>query len=288
MQDNYIEFKQKRDLGSIITDTFKFLRHEWKHLFGSIIKIAGPALVVVIAAYMFYMHTTLGSFGDFSSPNTLDSFTLNTFISLFVLMFAAIAFYALLYGTIIHYIKSYVKNNGIVDDLEVKTGVRNRFWSLVGLSFIVAIISTVGLVMCVAPGIYVAIVLITTYSIHILEGRSISDSISYSFSLIKGEWWITFATILVMFMLYYFILMIFNIPQYIYLFIKMLTMTSQASPNPAEMFDWIYIALTTIAAIAQYMLHTVIVICSVFVYYNLNERKNFTGAMESIDAIGKE
>ena len=288
MQDNFIEFKQKRELGSILTDTFKFLRQEWKHLFGSIIKIAGPALLVVLAAYVFYMYTTLGSFGDFGNPNAFDNFTVNTFLSLLILMFAAIAFYALLYGTIIHYIKSYVKNNGVVDDMEVKTGVKNRFWSLVGLSFLVAIISAIGFVLCVAPGFYLATVLITTYSIHVLEVRSVSDSISYSFDLIKGEWWITFATILVMFLLYYFILMIFNIPQYIYFFIKMLTMSSQASPDPSEMFDWIYISLTAFAAVAQYMLHTVIVICSVFIYYNLNERKNFTGTMESIDAIGKE
>ena len=288
MQDNFIEFKKQRELGSILTDSFKFLRQEWKHLFGSIIKLAGPALLVVLAAYIFYMYATLGSFGDLGNPNALDNFTVNTLISVFVLMFSVIIFYALLYGTIIHYIKSYVNNNGIVDDLEVKAGVRNHFWSLIGLSFLVAIITAIGAVICLAPGIYLGTILITTYSIHVIEGRSVSDSISYSFDLIKGEWWITFATILVMFLLYYFILMIFQIPAMLYSIIKMLTVIESSSPNPADLFDWIYVSLGAIAQIAQYFLHTVIVICSVFIYYNLNERKNFTGTMESIDALGKE
>lgn len=70
------------------------------------------------------------------------------------------------------------------------------------------------------------------------------------------------------------------------MFIKMFTVAEQASPDPMAMFDWIYIALNTIAIVAQYILHTIIVICGVFIYFNLNEKKNFTGTLETIDAIG--
>ena len=286
MQSKLIQFKKQRELGSILGDTFSFLRNEWKQLFSLILKIAGPALLVVVAAYVFYMSTTLGSFADITNPNGFDNFTFNAVLALLLLLCSVIVFYSLLYGTILNYIKSYIKNAGQVDAEEVKIGVRSKFWSLIGLSFLVALITGAGLIFCVIPGIYLGTVLITTYAIHVFEDRDVTDSISYSFELIKGEWWMTFATLLVMVVLYYFILMIFNVPQYIYMFIKMFTVAEQASPDPMAMFDWIYIALNTIAIVAQYILHTIIVICGVFIYFNLNEKKNFTGTLETIDAIG--
>ena len=286
MQSKLIQFKKQRELGSILGDTFSFLRNEWKQLFSLILKIAGPALLVVVAAYVFYMSTTLGSFADITNPNGFDNFTFNAVLALLLLLCSVIVFYSLLYGTILNYIKSYIKNAGQVDAEEVIIGVRSKFWSLIGLSFLVALITGAGLIFCVIPGIYLGTVLITTYAIHVFEDRDETDSISYSFELIKGEWWMTFATLLVMFVLYYFILMIFNVPQYIYMFIKMFTVAEQASPDPMAMFDWIYIALNTIAIVAQYILHTIIVICGVFIYFNLNEKKNFTGTLETIDAIG--
>ena len=156
----------------------------------------------------------------------IGNFTFNAVLAILLMLCSIIAFYALLYGTILNYIKSYIKNNGIVDVNEVRVGVRSKFWSLIGLSFLVALITGVGIVFCVIPGIYLGTVLITTYAIHVFEDRDVMDTISYSFQLIKGEWWITFATLLVMFILYYIILMIFNIPQYIYMFIKMFTIGS--------------------------------------------------------------
>tara|TARA_R110002072_G_scaffold23949_2_gene82020 strand:+ start:135758 stop:136630 length:873 start_codon:yes stop_codon:yes gene_type:complete len=289
MQNKLIQFKKQRDLGAILGDTFSFLRNEWKQLFTLIFKIAGPALILVVASYIFYMSTTLGSFADLTNPSgPIGNFTFNAVLAILLMLCSIIAFYALLYGTILNYIKSYIKNNGIVDVNEVRVGVRSKFWSLIGLSFLVALITGVGIVFCVIPGIYLGTVLITTYAIHVFEDRDVMDTISYSFQLIKGEWWITFATLLVMFILYYIILMIFNIPQYIYMFIKMFTIAEQASPDPTSMFDTVYIILNAIAVVAQYLLHTVIVICAVFVYFNLNEKKNFTGTMETIDAIGTQ
>ena len=289
MQNKLIQFKKQRDLGAILGDTFSFLRNEWKPLFTLIFKIAGPALILVVASYIFYMSTTLGSFADLTNPSgPIGNFTFNAMLAILLMLCSVIAFYALLYGTILNYIKSYIKNNGIVDVNEVRVGVRSKFWSLIGLSFLVALITGVGIVFCVIPGIYLGTVLITTYAIHVFEDRDVMDTISYSFQLIKGEWWITFATLLVMFILYYIILMIFNIPQYIYMFIKMFTIAEQASPDPTSMFDTVYIILNAIAVVAQYLLHTVIVICAVFVYFNLNEKKNFTGTMETIDAIGTQ
>jgi hypothetical protein len=278
-----INFLKRRELGDILTDTFKFIRNEFKPLFGLIFKTAGLALLVMVVAYVFYARS-VGDISNFTTNSEL------TFISMglsgFVMLIAAVAFYSLLYGTILHYIKSYIKNNGVVNKDEVAEGIKRNFWSLIGLSILVGLISGVGFVFCIAPGIWLATVLATTYAIHIFEKRSVSDSISYSFELIKGEWWITFATLLVMFIIYYVVILIVQVPQYIYMFTREFTVVEQFSGDPSMMIDWGYILLTSAGLIVQYLMQILIVITTVFIYFNLNEKKNFTGTLETIESIG--
>ncbi len=283
-----INFKKQRELGSILTDIFKFIRLNWKSLFGMIFKIAGPALLIMLGAYVFYMQSIVGGFGMLESVGSLSQFSATMILSFLVLMLAGVVYYALLNGVVLHYIKSYVKNNGVALKDEVSEGVKNDFWKLIGTSFLVGIIVGVGTMFCVIPGIYLGVVLSVAYAVVVFEGKEVSDTISHCFNIIKNEWWITFATFLVVFILYYIIMIVFQVPQYIYFFIKTLTGSQEISADPTSMFDWVYITLTTIGMVFQYLLYSIIVICSAFVYFNLNEKKHFTGTMETIESIGKQ
>lgn len=287
---NYIQFRKQRELGEILNDTFAFIREEWRTLFGLIFRLAGPALLLVVAAYVYYMQTTLGSIGGLGANPYMDSpemFGMSLILAVLVLLIAAVVYYSLLYGTVLSYIKSYIINNGNVDVQQVKDQTRKDFWSLTGLNFLNGIIIVFGAILCFFPGIYLGIVLATSFSILMFERKAPTDAISASFNLIKGEWWITFATLLVMGILYYLILIIFQIPQYIYFFIQGLTMSQEIGSDPTQMFDWVYVALSSIGVIAQYLLQTFLVISTAFVYFNLNEKKNFTGTLEQIDSIGQ-
>ena len=233
------------------------------------------------------MQVTIGSFDLMAVGSSSEVFGINIILAFFLMIISGVAFYALMYGTVLHYIKSYIKNDGNAIKEEVTAGVRQSFWSLLGISFLVGLISGIGFIFCVIPGIYFGTVLATTYAIHVFENRNTTDSISYSFELIKGEWWITFATYLVIFILYYIITIIFSLPGIIYSFINIFTMSQEATANPADMFDWIYVALNVLGMIGQYILYALIIISTALVYFNLNERKNFTGAMETIETLGK-
>jgi len=278
-----INFLKRRELGEILNDTFKFIRNEFKPLFGLILKTAGLALLVVVIAYVFYARS-LADISDFRGGS--DFAFIGMGISGLVMFVAIIIFYALLYGTILHYIKSYIKNKGVVVKEEVINGLKRNFWSILGLMILVFLMSFVGFVFCLIPGIYLATVLSTTYSIHVFEKRPVSDSISYSFDLIKGEWWITFATLLVIGIIYYIVIIIVQVPQTVYFLAKDFTMAEQLSGDPAMMTDWGGIILTSMGLIVQYMMQTLLVISTIFLYFNLNEKKNFTGTMETIESIG--
>lgn len=282
-----ITFKKERDLGEILNDTFKFLRLQGKELFGYIIKIAGPALLVMIFGYVLYTQSITSNFGSSNLFGGLETFTLNVLIGGIIILIAGLAYYALLYGVVNHYIKSYIKNNGVVVKEEITSGVRKDFWSLIGLNVLGGLMVGGGILLCVIPGIYVGVSLAAVYSILIMEKKSVTDAISYAFHLIKGEWFITFATMFVMGILYYILAIVFQIPQYIYFFFKMFVHAETISAGDlGGMFDWGYTILNAIAMIGQYLGYTLIAITTVFVYYNLNEKKNQTGTIERIEKLG--
>ncbi len=282
-----IRFKQQRELGTILTDIFKFIRLNWKSLFSLILKISGPALLVLIAAYIYYMQSVFGSMGLMQNLEAFENLGANSFVAVLFLFVSILVYYSLLNGVILHCIKSYIKNNGIISKKEVTAGVKDDFWKLIGTSFLVGIITVFGMMFCVIPGIYLGVVLSTAFAVVVFERREVTDAISYCFKLIKNEWWITFANLLVVFLLYYFINLIFQVPQIIYLFIKGFSMVQEISADPSMMFDWVYILITSIALIFQYLLYSIIVLCAAFIYFNLNEKKNFTGTLETIESLGE-
>ncbi len=284
-----IQFKKQRDIGEIITDTFKFIRSEWKPLGKMILKIAGPALLIMVIGASMYTQTALGGLDGFNpSSGGFEVFTGTVIISLLVMLLAGVAYFGLLYGTVLNYIKSYINNNGEAKEEEVADGVRANFWSLIGLGFMIVLITGVGIMLCFIPGIYAGVAFGTAYAIHVFQKRDAMDTISESFTFIKNEWWITFGTYIVIYVIYSVVNLIFQLPLVIYTLLNTFAVMDEVSANPLDMFDWVYTLLNAISLIAQYLLQAILVIATAFVYFNLNEKKNFTGTIETIDSIGTE
>lgn len=279
-----IDFKQQRELGTIITDVFKFVRIEGKELGGLILKITGPALLAVIFSYVYYTQSTLG---NFEAIFMQQEFSSNILLSLFLLFGSVVVFYALIYSTVLLYIKSYVANQGHVQVETVSREIKEYFWGMLGLNLLTGIIVAVGIIFCVLPGIYLMVCLTLAFPILIFERNDIGAAISNSFKLIKEEWWNTFATLFVIYILYSIITMIFQLPQLLYMFVKGFTMSNEVSGNPFEFIDWVSITLDVIAMVAGYLMFTFILISIAFVYFHLNEKKNFTGTLENIDKLGQ-
>ena len=101
MTNNYIQFKKQRELGEIISDTFKFLRENYKLLFKMMVKLVSLPFALLVLATAFYSYSLPASFlqaVDFSSGTFLIAFA--------VLIIAYVIFYASFYATIYHFIKS--------------------------------------------------------------------------------------------------------------------------------------------------------------------------------------
>ena len=287
MSQTIIEFKRQRELGDIITDTFKFIRLNFKPLFKAIFRITAPVFLILLFAIGYYSYLGMDILQNpFFAGNTEVNIEMYI-ISLFILFSSLLAFYVLLYGTVLNYIKSYIKNSGVVDQTEIFQGVKSDFGSLLGLLLLAGIITIFGLLLCILPGVYVWVPLSLAPAMLIFARTSIIDSISYSFSLVKDNWWSTFFTLFVLTLLVYIIGLIFQFPMMIYMFIKAFTISREGSAaNPAELIDWVYVFFNVISSLFQYLLSVIMVVASAFIYYHLDEKKNATGSYERISNLG--
>ena len=288
MNTNYIEFKKKRELGEILTDTFAFLRQNGKSLVSVLIKTSGIPFVLLLLSSAYYTYST-GNMFDPASIQSGNAFNSGgIIISALAVLITFLIFYGLLFGTVLHYIKVYTDNKGIINNETIIQGVKKDFGNIIGIGILSGMIIIFGVLLCIIPGIYLYVPMSLVFSILVFRNMSISDTISESFALVKNEWWITFATLFIIAIIIGLISSVFAIPTYIYIFSKSFTTaTDSTMSDPSAMFDWVFVALNTLASAAQYILYIISAVSTAFVYYNLNEKKHATGAFEQIDSLGK-
>jgi len=285
----YIEFKKQRELGEILSDTFAFIRNEFKPFMRTIFQAAGPYLVLFLLALTFYTYTS-GNVFDFDDlggiSNSYDPMMM--FIALFAFLITAVLVYTVSASTVLHYIKSYVENNGEVDYLVVKQNVRSTFWGFFGLSVLKWIAIFISFLVFCLPVFYMVVPMSVVLSIYVYEKRNVGDSFSHSFNIIKDEFWITFATIFVVGLIVMVASYAFALPISMYTMAKTGILSGEIDPaNMQSMYDPVTMVLNAISNLIQFLLNLISTVAGVFIYFNLNERKNFSGTLDRIKSIGQ-
>ena len=282
MNREYIQVKKQRELGEILSITFKFLRENYKPLGRVLIKLAGPAFILLLAAVSYYSWSTVG-LSIFTAPGGSSNFI----FSLGILMLAYLLYITSMTGTIYHAIYSYTRNKGEIISSEVVLGMKQDFGKLLLLTFLGWIIVFGGFVLFFIPGIYFFVPLSLSTAILVFRRESVSGSLSECFALVKDNWWMSFASLLVIGLIVYVIGLVFQLPAIFYFVIKAITTAQQGSAaNPAEMFGTGYIVISVISSLIQYIVYSITPIGIAFIYFNLNEKKNFTGTYETIEHLG--
>jgi len=131
--NRFIEFKKQRELGEILSDTFAFLRLQFKPFITTYFKIVGPYLVVMLISMGFYL-SAFSSLLDFNTQSSNELFSgLTMFFGVLVFILALIMVYATSQSTVLHYIKSYSYHNGVTDFNEIKKEVYASYGALLVL-----------------------------------------------------------------------------------------------------------------------------------------------------------
>ena len=283
MSQEFILFKKQRELGEILSITFKFLRQNYKPAGRIFLKLVGPVFILLIATVTYYAWSTLGE-----SLVSVSGFDTSNFVISFALMLLAyLLYFATMTGTIYHIIRSYINNKGEIVSGEVVEGMKSDFGKLLLLTFISWVLIFAGMLLFVLPGIYLAVPLSLSTAVFVFRRQGVMDSISDCFELVKNNWWITFATMLCIGLIVYLTGLIFQLPVIFFYMIKAFIVASEGSAaNVSEIFGPGYIILNVITSVFQYLIYSITPIGLAFVYFNLNEKQNFTGAYETIQNLG--
>lgn len=283
MNQEPIQFKKQRELGEILSLTFKFLRENYKPAGKIYLKIVGPVFLLLIAAVTYYSWNTVGtSLFESSGINGSDFL-----VSMGLMLLAYLLFISTMTGTIYHIILSYIQNQGEIISSDVSSGMKADFGKLLLLTLISWILIFAGTFLFILPGIYVAVPLSLATAILVFQREGAMESISSCFQLVKDNWWMTFASLLCLGIIVYLISFVFQLPAIIYFFFKAFTAAAESSSsNVGEIFGPGYIIINAITSTLQYLIYSITPIGVAFIYFNLNEKKNFTGTYETIQNLG--
>lgn len=279
IEQNFINFKQKRDLGAMLSDTFQFLNAEWKPFFGSILKISIIPILIAICALVYSAMTSVSFLGDFYQVTDYDIVNIN-FSDLILPISVAIISYLTALASItvaaLAYIKSYTAHKGLVNFQEIQNLTKEKFWPYVGLFTIVGVIVFFGMLFCILPGIYFGVVLSLSFCLVIFQNKGVFDAISDSFGFIKEHWWETFGILIVVQLLIAVVSFLVDLPASFYqtLDIGSILKDQDTTELSSAFADPIYLSLIAFSYFAKFILHIVSIVVSVFIYYDIREQKN--------------
>jgi len=195
-----INFRQERDLGQIINDTFRFLRHECRPLFRAIAVICLP--MALLAGFL--LGGSLGamqqaSMDPFGAARAFEGFNFLSMAAAYILLFGAM--FVMMAMTYEHLRASEQGEAAMLSTGDLFRRAMGQFWSYFGLAFLTGIISTVAMLFLILPGIWLFVALSLGFVAHSVERTGATGSLSRSYNLVSGNWWSTFGLLIVVYLI---------------------------------------------------------------------------------------
>ena len=221
-----IILRQRRDFGQTISDSFAFMRQNWKPLLKAVFTICVPPMllgILCIGAFAFSMFSQMsaGAFGDVQPqlfPNIAS--VLGILLSVPCFIFAGVMMEAVIH----EYIGAYERGEHVgITTGDLWRRSISQFWSYFGILFLGGLATMVGLVLCYLPGIWIATSFVLSPTTHGVERTGATDSLGRSFKLVHKKWWMTFLVVLVLGLIMYAIQMMVFLPFYLVTIVSMLS-----------------------------------------------------------------
>jgi len=287
MENPKIALYKVREFGDIFNVTFAFIKQEFKPLGRVIMVFVLPFILIqgIVTAIFQTSYTSMLKNTDIFT-NGLGTFWA-TFMSTYLLFIAVtIVVQTMIFSTIASYLKLYSKSENEITVGDVANEIKKYFFPILGAIIISFIITVIGFVLCIIPGIYLGVSLSVFLIALVMEDKGIGDAFSRSFQLVKTQWWGTFLLLFVSVILLYIVIMIFQIPAMIFGFTKVMHSIT-THENPMEMFGPVYIIYTSIITAIQQLIYIVPIIIIAFQYFNLVEIREKSSLNQKINAIGQ-
>ena len=278
-----VEFRKLREFGELIGDTFLFLKQNFKPLMKAFFALTGIFIIGGIISSMMAQLQLVGiaqSAGvayDDSPKNMLYNVGFTYFLSIIFVLLT----YTSMYVSILSYIALYIEKGNVAPSVEeVWAYFKYYYFRMMGSGILLFIFFVLCFVLCIVPGIYVYPAVSIFAPIMILENGSFTHSFDRSFKLLKEEWWITAAVILVINLIFYAFSTMVQLPAIIIMMVGAFTQGERTITNA-------YAVISSVSQQISYIFMIIPIICSALIYFNLVERKENLGLLQRMDNLGQ-
>ncbi len=285
MQQPNIELAKTRDLGENISDTFSFIKQNFKPLFKAVLTFCGLLIIASAAAYSMQMlkvydlqRRVFQNQGFDRFDSFFDRFGIEYALSMLFLLLN----YSLMTTIVLSYMTLYKQKGNIppTND-EIWSHIKYYILRIMGSMVLLTVLLFAATMICLFPGVYFYPIFGLIFPVIIMENASFGYAYKRSFSIIKDNWWTTFGTLFVMGIITYIGYMIFSFPTIIVTIINALTHGSQKTASS--------VPVTVITAVIQQLGQIIYVMPLVSLglcYYNLTEIKEGSGLIDRINQFG--
>lgn len=289
MNQKKIELYKVREFGSKFNATIEYIRYNLGPLLKISLLIVAPLSLLFgiifreqfLSFFALGMNSGAGQMDESQAFSMLSglmtSYAIMTFVSMITLSFLLASIF------------SYMKLNNEQEEkptvMEVFSAMLPKVPKLLVLLVLCGIVSGIGFMIFMIPGVYLAIVLSIAAPILIFEDESVGTAFSKSFKLISGKWWSTFGLLVVSSIIAGIVSYIFLIPFYALTIGNMFTIDPGNDPEAfMEVFSsWTTVIGLSIAMVGSYITYMIPTIALAFQYFNLSERQEGRGIRNKID-----
>ncbi len=280
-----IDLTQKRDFGGVLNASFEFAKQEFGMFFKTMMTYTAIPLValLVLAAYIG-MQLDKGQFQSLITspdPSLILSLVVPGIVAYLLFIVLGVMVTAICYAYLTSYKKA-GKGNFTVADIGQQ--VARKFFPIIGYSIVLSFVVGAGLVLLILPGIYLAICLSLIFMIMFYEDKGLSTNFNRCFSLIKNNWWVTFALIIIASIIVFFVRYLLGLPFQIFIRTGSLWMpqNTDISQLNIPLITFFAIVMMLGSMYLQSFVHLVVGMQ----YFNLNAQTSTESIEDRINKIG--
>lgn len=283
-----IELRKIRDFGANLSDTFEFIRQNFKPLLASFFAISGIFILLQAISYGTFES---GIFRGVHLGGTISN-RANIFLgqnlfqhylswSFFLFIFFTWLGFTSMNVCVGSYMKYYDQHQGEKPGIEEVWNIFKRYYlKVLILSIPVAIITIIGYFLCLLPGIFLSVVFVPFPWVLMMEDASLGEGMQRCFGLTKEFFWISFGIYLVAYLIYSFASGIIGV------MIGGLTgvITYLTTRDLSSTIG----IVTSVLRVFTYLFYTIFLVSAMLQYFSLVEQRDATGMLQKIDKIGND
>lgn len=283
MVQQKVQLRKIRDLSDNLSDTFQFIRQEFKPLVKSFILIAGAFLLANAIMSGIYQKTAFGFLDTLKSGGTGNETQMfNSIFSPGYFITIGLTWLSMLSMNVVVacYMKIYQEKNESPSSEEVWNYFICYFPKVILFSIPQIILVIIGLVFCIFPGIYLAFVFVPFQFIIVLEDADFGTAMSRCFEIIKRNFWMSVGIYIVAYLIYTFSSSIIGFVVAAIVGVISYLTTKQVSTTVG--------IVMSVISIIGYAFYLVFLVSAFLNYCSLTESHDGTGLAARLETLGEK